>query len=355
MSETESLSRTVVEHYNKKDPSNLAARSKSRIFFMRNFNNWIKSVLINEFIKIIRNDNRKLSVLDLGCGKGGDSLKWINAKVSRVTFADIAENSLEECKKRVSNVAFETNFVHIDATKELLRDKMKDIQLHELVSSQFVIHYSFESFEQANVFLKNVSESLKPGGYFIGTTTNASELIKRLRQTESDNFGNDIYQIKFYQNDKDNFDLFGVKFHFKLEGVVECPEFLVNFEALVRIAQRHGLKLVYKKTFSDFFNENCHRPEYSFLISKMQALEPYYPPDLADDTSRRLPGDYDCIDSKLLDDSFKQDLKPEETYATLSKSEWEAITLYIVFAFVKEDNDLKKDWSKSSEILSDSG
>ncbi|RNA20301.1 mRNA cap guanine-N7 methyltransferase [Brachionus plicatilis] len=349
---SESLSSTVVEHYNKKNPSDLAARSKSRIFYMRNFNNWIKSVLINENLKIIRNDNRELSVLDLGCGKGGDSLKWINGKVSKVTFADIAENSLEECKNRVSKVNFETNFVHIDATKELLKDKMENCQLHELVSSQFVIHYSFESFEQADTFLKNVSDSLNPGGYFIGTTTNAAELIKRLRQTESNSFGNEIYQIKFYQDNKDYFNLFGVKFHFKLEGVVECPEFLVNFEALVRIAQRHGLKLLFKKTFAEFFNEYCQRPEYLYLIKKMQALEPYYPQDLADDTSKRLPGDYEYIDQKLQDEQFKLDLKPEETYATLSKSEWEAITLYIAFGFVKE-TDLKKeeDLSRNSEIV----
>lgn len=36
----------VAGHYNSLQEVGLAARSQSRIFFMRNFNNWLKSVLI---------------------------------------------------------------------------------------------------------------------------------------------------------------------------------------------------------------------------------------------------------------------------------------------------------------------
>ncbi|KAG7260431.1 hypothetical protein CRUP_009357 [Coryphaenoides rupestris] len=36
----------VASHYNTLQETGLAARSNSRIFYMRNFNNWLKSVLI---------------------------------------------------------------------------------------------------------------------------------------------------------------------------------------------------------------------------------------------------------------------------------------------------------------------
>jgi hypothetical protein len=70
----------VAEHYNKKETTDLEARSKSRIYYLRNFNNWIKSVLISEFMKKIKCDQEilKPSVLDLGCGKGGILLRFLN-------------------------------------------------------------------------------------------------------------------------------------------------------------------------------------------------------------------------------------------------------------------------------------
>jgi mRNA (guanine-N7-)-methyltransferase len=63
----------VAEHYNKKEATDLETRSKSRIYYLRNFNNWIKSVLITEFMKKIKYEQKifKPTVLDLGCGKGG--------------------------------------------------------------------------------------------------------------------------------------------------------------------------------------------------------------------------------------------------------------------------------------------
>jgi mRNA (guanine-N7-)-methyltransferase len=45
-------------------------------------------------------------------------------------------------------------------------------------------------------------------------------------------FGNSVFNIKF--DDLDDLPLFGAKYNFSLEGVVNCPEFLVYFPALVK-------------------------------------------------------------------------------------------------------------------------
>ena len=69
----------VASHYNNIEEKGLKERSKSRIFYMRNSNNWIKSYLISYCLEQIRDrqvDDYPISVLDLGCGKGGDLLKW---------------------------------------------------------------------------------------------------------------------------------------------------------------------------------------------------------------------------------------------------------------------------------------
>ena len=48
---------------------------------------------------------------------------------------------------------------------------------YDLVSTQFVIHYSFDKFESADRFLRNAAEFLRVGGYFIGTTVNSCDLV----------------------------------------------------------------------------------------------------------------------------------------------------------------------------------
>ena len=182
------------------------------------------------------------------------------------------------------------------------------------------------------------------GGFFIGSTTNAYELVKRLRQSRDHSFGNEIYKITFDAfQDKDDIDLFGVKFDFHLDSVVNCPEYLLNFDVLIKLASKHNLKLVFKKTFAEFFDDNSKVGQNKELISIMRALEPYYPKEMdqsseqegEEEAANRCLKEYAFIESRLADDSFKNDLQPNETYATLSKSEWEAITLYMTFAFEK--------------------
>lgn len=47
----------------------------------------------------------------------------------------------------------------------------------DIVSCQFAFHYCFESLPQARRMLQNVSECLKPGGYFIGTLPDAYDIM----------------------------------------------------------------------------------------------------------------------------------------------------------------------------------
>ena len=57
-----------------------------------------------------------------------------------------------------------------------------------------------------------------------------SRFRRRLKESEDLSFGNNVYKVTF--TEKDEFPLFGHKYDFHLDSVVDCPEFLVNFPLL---------------------------------------------------------------------------------------------------------------------------
>ena len=168
---------------------------------MRNFNNWIKSTLINEYAMKIRQkkqrphrsdreDGNKIdiydpetsfNVLDIGCGKGGDLQKWSKARVNHFVGVDIAATSVEQAKERYHSRRnnFSANFFAADCTKADLETLHEDNRVtFDIVSCQFAFHYCFESLEQADCMLRNIAKRLRPGGFFIGTTTDANDIGK---------------------------------------------------------------------------------------------------------------------------------------------------------------------------------
>ncbi|CAI9583499.1 unnamed protein product [Staurois parvus] len=333
----EGHSSAVAAHYNELQECGLQQRSLSRIFYLRNFNNWMKSALINEFLGRVREKKtRNIAVLDLGCGKGGDLLKWRKGKIDKLVCTDIADVSVQQCEQRYVEMKerarhehiFEAEFVTADSTKELLSTKLKDPNMtFDICSCQFVYHYSFETYEQADMMLRNACEQLCPGGYFIGTTPDGFELVKRLEASETNSFGNDVYGVTFQE--KGSYPLFGCKYDFRLEGVVNVPEFLVYFPILVEMARKYKMKLIYKSTFKEFFEEKVKNDEQKTLLKKMQALEQYPPASNASLVSNH-EEDYEHAKRT------KESGKAKMPLGTLSKSEWEATSIYLLFAFEKQ-------------------
>lgn len=330
-------SSTVAAHYNELQEVGLEKRSQSRIFYLRNFNNWMKSVLIGEFLEKLRQKKtHDITVLDLGCGKGGDLLKWKKGRINKLVCTDIADVSVKQCQQRYEDMKnrrdneyiFNAEFITADCSKELLINKFRDPKMHfDICSCQFVCHYSFESYDQADMMLRNACERLSPGGYFIGTTPNSFELIRRLEASETESFGNEIYTVKFQK--KGDYPLFGCKYDFNLEGVVDVPEFLVYFPLLNEMVKKYNMKLVYKKTFLEFYEEKIKNSENKMLLKRMQALEAY-PANENSKLASEKADDYEHAAQYIKNSQVRLPL------GTLSKSEWEATNIYLVFAFEKQ-------------------
>lgn len=102
---------TAEDMYNSKTNLNREMRSKSVIMPLRNFNNWVKGVLIYKYVP------QQAAVLDISCGKGGDLFKYHHRNIRSYVGVDIARSSLVDCIQRYNDNApfkFPMTLIHAD-------------------------------------------------------------------------------------------------------------------------------------------------------------------------------------------------------------------------------------------------
>ncbi|KAL4769520.1 mRNA capping enzyme-domain-containing protein [Aspergillus nidulans var. acristatus] len=280
-----SLSRGVTDivrqHYNAVPQRGREWRkTESKIKGLRSFNNWVKSTLIQkyspdeEFVSRTVDtkdwandaalppvDEKRLLVIDLGCGKGGDLGKWQLAPqpIDLYVGLDPAEISIDQARDRYAQMRtgrgprqrrgpiFHAEFAPKDCFGEWLGDvpivQQVGIEANvgpggslmssrwggggfDVVASMFTIHYAFESEVKARQMLRNVAGCLKKGGRFLGVCPNSdiisakvaefhakrkeSEAEKKKEAAEPEDgeveedvkkaeWGNPIYRVRFLE------------------------------------------------------------------------------------------------------------------------------------------------------------
>jgi mRNA (guanine-N7-)-methyltransferase len=292
---------TVSQHYNERRDEGREGRQTSRIIRLRNFNNWVKTVLINLHTR------PGCRVLDLCCGKGGDLQKWAKVKASALVSCDTAAVSISQAVERynkMTSVTFRPTFLVGDCFDVRLTEYLEQDVAFDIVSCQFAMHYAFESEERTRQMLLNVTERLKPGGFFIGTTPDANVVVRKLRAVDGLSIGNGVFKIDMDERFKDKTfprgqSWFGIRYNFTLDSNVEdCPEYLVHFPSLQELARDYELELILLSNFHDFYAEFSSEQYGDFR-----------------DLFRQM---------RVLDDS-----------GSMSPDEWDAIYIYTAFAFKK--------------------
>lgn len=273
------VSDVVRQHYNTVPQRGKEWRkTESKIKGLRSFNNWVKSTLIQKFspdeeflsrfsgtkdwadeIGPPPMEDRRLLVIDLGCGKGGDLGKWQQAPqaIDLYVGLDPADISVDQARDRYSSMRvsrgprgrrgplFHAEFFPKDCYGEFVGDIPIIQQVgidpnagpggsvmssrwggggFDVVASMFAVHYAFENEDKARQMLRNVAGLLRKGGRFIGVCPNSDiisawvaefnakrkerEAVKKEKPEdpedgeveEEDNkpaWGNSIYQVRF--------------------------------------------------------------------------------------------------------------------------------------------------------------
>ena len=265
--------------------------SSSKTIGLREFHNYIKSILITNVSK--RGD----ILIDYACGKGGDFPKWIHAKLAFVFGIDISKDNLEN-KLNGACVRYlnfhKTNkhvpyalFVHgnsslnirngaamlsdkaIQITKAVFGEGGKDeAKLGKAVarqygvgqegfnisSCQFALHYFFESVTTLQNFARNLAECTKLGGYFVGTAYDGKLVFNMLKTKPFDDGINiiddsvKIWEIKkkyVQENFEDDSSCLGYTIDVFQETINKLiPEFLVNYDYFNRVMENFGFQII---------------------------------------------------------------------------------------------------------------
>lgn len=244
------------------------------------------------------------TLIDLAVGKGGDLPKWIAAKLKFVFGIDLSRDNIENrldgaCarflnyrkKFRVMPKALFTvgnSGVNIRSGDGIVSEKGKQVTravfgqgpkdvvdlgkgVHaqygvgekgfDVCSVQFALHYMLASQESFQNFLRNVTETTKVGGYFIGTCYDGDSVFRMLRTTplgESvaimDN-GKKLWEVtKGY--DRDDFPANTASVGYAIDVYQEsinktAREYLVNFDYLVRMMDNYGLVLLDRESANE--------------------------------------------------------------------------------------------------------
>ncbi|KAG5489156.1 hypothetical protein GH5_00015 [Leishmania sp. Ghana 2012 LV757] len=267
-------------------------RSSQHVAF-RHFNNFVKKALIQfsldcALANAAASPAEGAAVLDLASGRGGDIGKWFFMRshasndprapsaTLRTSFYDCYDVSFEcineaerRCREMMASMERPpqccASFTVADCfTESFLRDTLPSsphFGRYSVVTIQFAFHYACKSLHLVREVFSAISHALAPGGVVLITTVDIAMLSKRVAEGM---MGNELYSISFptppeyaVASDGSVLLVVGTEYHFRLEGFVDCPEYVVPYDAVVQIASESQLRLCepLSKPFAEFVPE----------------------------------------------------------------------------------------------------
>ncbi len=260
----------------------------------KDFHNMVKTTLINTYCRDDFNNNKKVDVIDVGYGEGGDLLKYFNARVkSLVGIEPVYDNiyrpgrgalaRYQRLKKSKPNM-FPLTVINSTFTlpldfniqkKVIQDDSQKNIinfnkylnsdKQYDVMCCMFAFHYFLENEQTWMTTCENINKLLKKDGYLLITCFDAHRVSNVLKNNK-DNFDQFItvnnekmmlHSIqKLFDNYKDIYT-YGNKINVKVCSFMDTynPEYLVDDNFIIPELNKHcGLRLIETDYFENIYN-----------------------------------------------------------------------------------------------------
>jgi len=126
-----------------------------------------------ELIQAITDGRENPSVLDVGCGFGGDLQKWHHAGVKNLSMCDPSVEALEEAKRRAEGLKMRVNFYHGDILG------CPKNRTYDIVCYNFSLHYIFASEKLFYDSIREIKKRMKKFGTLAGIIPNSDAIVMR--------------------------------------------------------------------------------------------------------------------------------------------------------------------------------
>ena len=202
---------------------------------IRNTHNFIKARLIERFMP------SRSHILDLGCGQGGDLLKYRRKRLKSYRGIDISHTAIERNNERITSIHLRCRckLECIDFCSRMWQTP----NAYDVVSCQFALQYAFHSENMARNVINQAANSLKDGGIFLGTIP-VHESAPSFTQV----------RVKLPDDDR------------------ECLEFVAQHNDIKRLCEESMLEEILFENFEDFYVKE--RITAMGLAVRMRALSP---------------------------------------------------------------------------------
>ena len=251
---------------------------------LRNFHNYIKSNIIFTYCspKYINKSYKKMSVLDVGVGRGGDIQKFFHSKVGKYVGIDPDSHGIHSStdgaisrynnfRKKMPNFP-KMDFIVADAGTRLDADsqvkslgKMSDSninlikehftgQKYDIFNCQLMIHFLLKDESTWNNFCYNINTFLEDDGYVLITTFDGEKLHKLFNKGKGS-----IVEMYTEEGNKKKFFEFRSNYNLEDKNINKLGLSYDSFVAMFKDAENFDTEyLVPEKFLIESLKKNCN-------------------------------------------------------------------------------------------------